>query len=95
MKNALMLASAVLALAAAPVRAAEYPAVAVPPLDLALMKDTVKTLSSDAFDPIFSQTVTVSGTSLLAAQGVYSIFILDGQVTNGSAVPVGRLVKDR
>ncbi len=56
---------------------------------------SVQGLSSDAFDPIFSQTVTVSGTSLLAAQGVYSIFILDGQVTNGVAVPVGRLVKDR
>ena len=56
---------------------------------------SVQGLSSDAFDPIFSQTVTVSGTSLLAAQGVYSIFILDGQVTNGTAVPVGRLVKDR
>ena len=50
MKNALMLASAVVALVAAPVRAADYPAVAVPPLDLALMKDTVKTLSSDAFE---------------------------------------------
>jgi hypothetical protein len=50
MKNALLLASAVVALVAAPVRAADYPAVAVPPLDLALMKDTVKTLSSDAFE---------------------------------------------
>lgn len=50
----------------------------------------IEAISSDAFDPIFSETVSVSGTSLLAAQGVYTIFILDGQTT-----PVGRLTKDR
>lgn len=50
----------------------------------------IEAISSDAFDPIFSETVSVSGTSLLAAQGVYTIFILDGQAT-----PVGRLTKDR
>lgn len=70
-------------------QASEYTAV------LASGTTKIEALSSEAFDPIFTETVSVSGTSLLAAQGVYTIFILDGQVTNGAAVPVGRLTKDR
>ncbi len=41
-------------------------------------------------DPLFTQTVASTAQSLLTAQGVYTVFILDG-----SATPAGRLTKDR
>lgn len=46
--------------------------------------------SSDAFDPIFTLGSTTSTNNLLVAQGVYTIFILDG--TTG---PVGKVSRDR
>ncbi len=46
--------------------------------------------SSDAFDPIFTVGSTTSTNNLLVQQGVYTIFILDGQTG-----PVGRVSRDR
>ena len=46
--------------------------------------------SSDAFDPIFTLGSTTSTQNLLVAQGVYTIFVIDG--TTG---PVGRVSRDR
>ncbi len=57
---------------------------------LAAGTTSVEVDSSQAFDPLFTQSVTISGQSLLAAQGVYTVFVLDGQ-----AAAVGRLTKDR
>ena len=50
----------------------------------------IQVTSSVVSDPLFSQTVASTAQTLLAAQGVYTVFILDGQ-TN----PAGRLTKDR
>jgi len=46
--------------------------------------------SSDSFDPIFTLGSTTSTNNLLVAQGVYTIFVIDG--TTG---PVGRVSRDR
>ncbi len=51
---------------------------------------SVEVNSSEAFLPLFTESVTVSGQSLLTAQGVYTVFVLDG-----STSPVGRRAKDR
>lgn len=55
----------------------------------------IDVFSSDRFNPIFTLGSSTSTQSLLVAQGVYTIFIMDGVAPGADGQRSGRVVRDR